>query len=107
MRHSRLHPQEAACIRQVFCPSPSSSRSIVFNLNDRFSHFSGDFEDSRNFGWSVDVKGFDWKKLIDNKDKEIDRLNGIYKNLLAGSGVKLIEGRATLVGAHTVKVLAR
>lgn len=68
------------------------------------SHFSGDFEDSRNFGWSVDVKGFDWKKLIDNKDKEIDRLNGIYKNLLAGSGVKLIEGRATLVDAHTVKV---
>jgi glutathione reductase (NADPH) len=79
-------------------------RSIVSNLNDRFSHFSGDFEDSRNFGWSVDVKGFDWKKLIDNKDKEIDRLNGIYKNLLAGSGVKLIEGRATLVDAHTVKV---
>ena len=83
---------------------PSSSRSIVSDLNYRFSHFSGDFEDSRNFGWSVDVKGFDWKKLIDNKDKEIDRLNGIYKNLLAGSGVKLIEGRATLVDAHTVKV---
>jgi glutathione reductase (NADPH) len=82
----------------------SATRLSANPAFDRLSHFSGDFEDSKNFGWSVDVKGFDWKKLIDNKDKEIDRLNGIYKNLLSGSGVKLIEGRATLVDAHTVKV---
>lgn len=68
------------------------------------SHFAHDFEDSHNYGWSVEVKGFHWKTLIDNKNTEIDRLNGIYKNLLSGSGVKLLEGRGTLVDAHTVKV---
>jgi len=67
------------------------------------SHFAHDFEDSHNYGWSVEVKGFHWKTLIDNKNTEIDRLNGIYKNLLSGSGVKLLEGRGTLVDAHTVK----
>ncbi|HTO83739.1 MAG TPA: FAD-dependent oxidoreductase, partial [Methylomirabilota bacterium] len=58
------------------------------------AHFHEDFEDARNYGWSVAEARFDWPTLIANKDKEIDRLNGIYKKLLAESGVALIESRA-------------
>jgi glutathione reductase (NADPH) len=47
---------------------------------------------------------FDWATLIANKDREIGRLNGIYRGLLEGSGVRIIEGRARLLDRHTVEV---
>ncbi|WP_420546973.1 glutathione-disulfide reductase [Curvivirga sp.] len=71
------------------------------------SHFGEDFHDSQGFGWSVNDKSFNWKTLIENKNKEISRLNGIYENLLKNAGVELINGRATLVDAHTVEVAGK
>ncbi|MGH6958866.1 MAG: FAD-dependent oxidoreductase, partial [Dongiaceae bacterium] len=71
------------------------------------SHFHEDFEDARNFGWSVDGARFDWPALIASKDKEIDRLNGIYKKLLAESGVALTEVRAVLVDPHTLEIAGK
>jgi glutathione reductase (NADPH) len=52
----------------------------------------------------ADKPSFDWTTLIANKNTEIERLNGIYRNLLVNSGVKLLEGHARLVDAHTVEV---
>ncbi|HTO85323.1 MAG TPA: glutathione-disulfide reductase, partial [Methylomirabilota bacterium] len=71
------------------------------------AHFHEDFEDARNYGWTVAEARFDWPTLIGNKDKEIDRLNGIYKKLLAESGVALIESRARIADPHTVEVAGR
>lgn len=68
------------------------------------SHFSEDFEAAEGFGWSVGETRFDWKKLIARKDAEIDRLNGLYIKTLEGAGVEIINGRATVVGPHEVKV---
>ena len=45
--------------------------------------------------------------MIENKDKEIKRLNGVYNNLLEDSGVALINGRAKLLDAHTVEVAGK
>src|SRR5829696_4050676 len=42
------------------------------------SHFHGDFEDAEGFGWTVEGAKLDWGRLIANKNKEIDRLNGVY-----------------------------
>jgi len=67
------------------------------------SHYGHDMEDAKNFGWAVS-KQFDWPTLLKNKNIEIDRLNGIYKNLLSGAGVKLFEGRGKLLDAHTIQV---
>jgi len=50
------------------------------------------------------TKGFNWATLIENKDNEIDRLNGIYENLLKNAGVELLYGTASLVDANTVSV---
>src|SRR5215468_4744489 len=49
------------------------------------SHFSEDFEDAAGFGWSVGESRVDWVKLIANKDKEIRRLNDVYRKLLEDS----------------------
>ncbi|MGB1077013.1 MAG: glutathione-disulfide reductase [Bdellovibrionales bacterium] len=62
------------------------------------------FEDARGFGWSVGESAHDWSALINAKNAEIERLNGIYKNLLKNAGVELVWGEAKLVDAHTVEV---
>ena len=68
------------------------------------SHFSEDFEDAAAFGWTVGKATFDWSKLVANKDREIDRLNGIYIELLDGAGVRRYDSRARLLDAHTIEV---
>ena len=68
------------------------------------SHFSEDFEDAASFGWTLSNVSFDWQTLIKNKDKEIDRLNGIYINLLDSAGVHRYDGHARLLDAHTIEI---
>ncbi|MFZ6044700.1 glutathione-disulfide reductase [Pseudomonas sp. CR3202] len=68
------------------------------------AHFADDFEQAQGFGWSLGDAGFDWATLIANKNREIHRLNGIYRNLLVNSGVTLLEGHARLIDPHTVEV---
>jgi len=69
------------------------------------SHFHEDFEDAAAYGWSIgERRRFDWRSLLENKNREILRLNGVYARLLDEAGVERIEGRATLVDPHTVAV---
>ncbi len=68
------------------------------------AQFADAFADSVGFGWEPHLPAFDWAKLIAAKDAEIDRLNLIYKKLLADSGVKLFEQRGRLVDPHTVDI---
>lgn len=68
------------------------------------ANYQDEFKLSRSFGWDVGAKGFDWTTLIDNKNTEIERLNGIYEKLLVGSGVNLLNGHAKLVDTNTVDV---
>ncbi|QJC79631.1 glutathione-disulfide reductase [Pseudomonas umsongensis] len=68
------------------------------------SHFADDFEQAEGFGWTAGKAQFDWEKLISNKNREIERLNGIYRKLLVNSGVTLLEGHARLADAHHVEI---
>ncbi len=68
------------------------------------SAFSAAAEDAEGFGWTVAQPTFDWATLIANKDREISRLNGIYRELLEGAGVRILKGRARLRDRHTVEV---
>ncbi|KAL5711742.1 glutathione-disulfide reductase [Ranunculus cassubicifolius] len=67
--------------------------------------FAGEFQDARNFGWELSENiDYNWKKLLHNKTQEITRLNGIYKRMLANSGVKMFEGEGKVVGPHEVEL---
>ena len=66
------------------------------------SHFAKEIEDSEGFGWKINSFMHDWSKLISNKDKELDRLNKIYLNLL--SKVKIINGFAKIISNNEVQV---
>jgi len=68
------------------------------------SHYGEDFDDLAGYGWSAGERRFDWATLIANKDKEISRLNGVYRKILGDAGVELFESRAEVVDAHTVAI---
>ena len=68
------------------------------------AHFADEFAQAKGFGWSMQEASFDWPTLIANKNQEIARLNGIYRNLLLSSGVTLLESHARLLDAHHVEV---
>jgi glutathione reductase (NADPH) len=68
------------------------------------SRFAEEFEDAAGFGWTVAKPMFSWPDLIAAKDREIDRLNGIYARLLKDSGVTLFQQRGSFVDAHSVRV---
>lgn len=69
------------------------------------SHTLEDLEDAAGYGWTLDGNlKLDWKRLIENKNKEISRLNGIYGSLLENNDVQIIDGRAAIEGPHSVRV---
>ncbi len=68
------------------------------------AHFSEDFEDAAGFGWTVGEQRFEWTKLIANKNRAVNRLNGVYRRLLEDAGVKIIHGHAQIHDPHTVAV---
>jgi glutathione reductase (NADPH) len=70
------------------------------------SRFGHEFEDAPGFGWTVPAATFDWPTLIANKDKEIARLEGVYRANLEKAGVDIVKTRAVIEDATTVRLLA-
>ena len=68
------------------------------------AQFADEFAQAQGFGWAMEEASFDWPTLIANKNREILRLNGIYRNLLLSSGVTLLEQHARVLDAHHVEV---
>ncbi len=68
------------------------------------SEFTHALHEAKGFGLDFKLNKFNWETLRDNKTQEIERLNGIYKNLLDNSGVTSIWGHGKLIDANTVEV---
>ena len=69
------------------------------------SDYGFHFEDAQGYGWDIPAKpNFDWATLRDNKNAEIKRLNGIYKNILDKSGVEIISGYARFEDQKTLDI---
>ncbi|WP_312934780.1 glutathione-disulfide reductase [Pseudomonas sp.] len=68
------------------------------------AHVADELEQASAYGWSLEEGHFDWATLISNKNREIERLNGIYHNLLVNSGVNLLQGHARMTGPNEVEV---
>lgn len=70
------------------------------------SAFSEAFEDAAGYGWTVGETAFDWPTLIANKDREIDRLERVYRANLEKAGAELLDTRAVLEGPNTIRLLS-
>ncbi|KAG2453963.1 hypothetical protein HYH02_001010 [Chlamydomonas schloesseri] len=70
------------------------------------AEYADDFKASQGFGWTLPAGAatHSWTGFIEAKRKELQRLNGAYKNTLKNAKVELVEGRGRVVDAHTVEV---
>ncbi len=68
------------------------------------SKFAEEFEDAIGFGWTSEKVSFDWSILIENKDREIDRLNKAYIRNLEAAGAELISERAEVQDRNTIRL---
>ena len=68
------------------------------------AQFAENFEESHGFGWEGAAPVLNWNTLKANRRNELARLNGIYLTMLTGAGVRVINGFASLVDAHTVEI---
>jgi glutathione reductase (NADPH) len=71
------------------------------------THFAEELEDARGYGWTIEGARLDWGRLIAAKNRELDRLNGIYVKMLTDSKVEILAGRASLVAPNTVEIGGR
>lgn len=71
------------------------------------AHYAEAFEESHGFGWEGAAPTFNWATLKDNRRQEINRLNGVYANLLKGTGVEVINARAQVTGPQQLRVDGR
>lgn len=68
------------------------------------AHYAEDWQDSRGFGWNPGAPEFHWETLLANKNREISRLNGMYREILASRGIRIFSERARLAGPNLVEV---
>jgi glutathione reductase (NADPH) len=54
------------------------------------------------YGWDLTLGNFDWSRFKGTLHAELDRLEAIYRRLLANAGVETFDARATVKDAHTV-----
>lgn len=59
---------------------------------------------AKDYGFDVDVKSFNWGKLVENREAYISRIHASYDNVLGNNNVEVINGFATFVDAKTITV---
>ncbi|WP_318512025.1 glutathione-disulfide reductase [Photobacterium leiognathi] len=59
---------------------------------------------AKDYGFNVDVKGFDWSKLVESREAYISRIHTSYDNVLGNNKVEVINGFAHFVDQKTVEV---
>ena len=69
------------------------------------SQFPEHFADAAGYGWTVPKAEFNWQTLVANKEREISRLEAIYKKNVQGAGGETFQSRAVLVEPHVVRLV--
>lgn len=57
-----------------------------------------------DYGFDIEVKGFDFQKLVNSRQQYIENIHRAYDNNLSKNGVEVIKGFAKFVDTNTVEV---
>jgi glutathione reductase (NADPH) len=68
------------------------------------AQYGDGFREAAGYGWTLGEARFDMARWAASKAAETQRLEHVYRQLLAGSKVELIEGRARIEGPNRVRV---
>lgn len=63
--------------------------------------------DAPDFGFDVELKAFDWEKLVANRQCYIERLHGVYHRRLDANHIKTIAAEAKFISANTIEAANR
>lgn len=61
-------------------------------------------EDAKHFGFDINVKDFDFKYLIQQRQAYIDRIHKFYNKKLEEENINLVQGSAKLLNKNTIEV---
>jgi glutathione reductase (NADPH) len=107
-RRAALHGAKVAIIEGSRVGGTCVIRGCVPKKLLMYAAQLGDaMQEARGYGWVLPPARFEMATWAAAKAAETARLEGIYRGLLQGSGVELIEGWAQLDGSHRVKVDGR
>lgn len=108
VRAARMSAQRGARVALAECAELGGTcvnvGCIPKKLYSYAAGYAESFEEAAGYGWQGGEPRFDWARLKANRAREITRLNGVYRSLLEGAGVTLIQGWAQLADAHTVRI---
>lgn len=68
------------------------------------SGYSGLPAEAQAYGWDIQPGAFNWTMFREKLEAELDRLEGVYKRLLDGSGVDRFDSFAKMKDPHTVEL---
>lgn len=68
------------------------------------AHIAEALRDAPSFGFDVEKKGFDWGKLVAQREQYIKNITTWYDGYMADKGVDVLQGWGRFVDAHTVEV---
>ena len=68
------------------------------------SEFADSVGDAQAYGWDMQPGAFNWNTFKVKLHAELDRLEGIYRNILKNNGVESFDQRAHVVDPHTVEL---
>lgn len=68
------------------------------------SEYKDQMADAAHYGWDVSVGDFDWKTFHPHLTRELNRLEGIYGNILDNNNVQRFNARAEILDPHTIQL---
>lgn len=68
------------------------------------AHFAEDLHEASRFGWDIEGATFDWQRLRDIIQEDVNRLEGLYGGTLGNAGVETYKERAELTGSNEIKL---
>ena len=68
------------------------------------AHIAEAIRDASSFGFDVEKKGFDWGKLVRNREQYITNITTWYEGYMRDKGVDILEGWGSFVDNHTISV---
>lgn len=71
------------------------------------AHMAHAMQDAKGYGFDVEVKNFDWSRLVEAREGYINGINDWYGTYLKDSDIDLLEGEAHFVDANTLEVAGK
>ena len=104
-RRAALHGAKAAVVEGSRVGGTCVIRGCVPKKLLMYAAQFGDaLREAQGYGWSVGEPHFEMARWASAKAAETQRLEDVYRKMLAGSGVELIEGWARFEGPNQVRI---